>query len=237
MVLLKNELYDSLLPLNTLNNLEQWVHVRPNILQQGRIVWYNEEKAQREREEERKRQEKIRLQEEMGEEVSENEYNDDEGSDEAEEEELDVHAEKGPSILSPCSSDTNSETPVPWVGRLTSKFTNQNERILVMQSNVWPGACTFVYKDLCESIYLGWGHKLVSRNMNWKHLRPIAEEYEHKPEDFIEMLDPSVEMEEAYQLSLLKKEFIYINVDDDEHGLQESSDNIDDDEDDEEEEE
>ncbi|XP_065371230.1 radial spoke head protein 4 homolog A [Calliphora vicina] len=237
-VLLKNEKYDSSIQLTTLNNTEKWVHIRPNILLQGRIVWYNEEKAQRERENERKRLEKMRLQEEMAEDESGREEDNEEDEDEGEEEELEENAERGPRILTSCSQDISSETSVPWVGRFTSKFTNQNERILIMKSNVWPGAYTFIYKDLCESIYLGWGHKLVSRNMSWKHMTPIAEEYQHLPVDFIETIDPSVEMEEAYQLSLLKKEFKFKQIDDyEEHAALESTDDQEDDDDEDEEEE
>ncbi|XP_023309499.2 radial spoke head protein 4 homolog A [Lucilia cuprina] len=237
-VLLKNEKYDTAIPLNTLNNSEKWVHVRPNILQQGRIVWYNEVRAQREREKERKRLEKLRLQEEMGEDESEHEEDDEEADDEGEEEELEEKAEKGPAILTSCSQDVSSEIPIAWTGRFTSKFTNQNERILIMKSNIWPGACTFIYKDLCESIYLGWGHKYVSRNMSWKHMTAIADEYQHKIGDFIETIDPSVEMEEAYQLSLLKKELKFKQIDDyEEHEVIESTDDDKDDEDDDDEDE
>ncbi|KAM7364483.1 radial spoke head protein 4a isoform 1-T2 [Cochliomyia hominivorax] len=232
-ILLKNERYDSSIPLTSLNNIEKWVHVRPNILMQGRVVWYNEEKAEREREHERLRLQKIRLQEEIDENESEIVDNEDEEEGESEEEELEFEAEIGPAILTPCSRDINNQTTHPWIGRFTSEFTNQNERILTMQSNLWPGACTFIFKDLCDSIYLGWGHKLVSRNMPWKHMTPIAEEYQHQPEDFIETNDPSVELEEAYQLSLLKKNLKFTQLDDfNEHGDIESTDQEEENEDD-----
>lgn len=163
----------------------------------------------------------------------ESELDDEEEESEGEEEELEIVAEKGPAILSSCAKDISNQTSNPWLGRFTSKFTNQNERILIMQSNVWPGACTFIYKDLCESIYLGWGHKLVSRNMMWQHMPPIAHEYQHKPEDFNETKDPSVELEEAYQLNLLKKQLKFTEINDyDEHGAEESTDEEDNDDDD-----
>ena len=223
-VLLKNEKYDATIPVKTLNNTEMWLHVRPSILLQGRVVWFDEEKAQRERERERLRLEKLRLRGEMEEEEYNEAEDEEEGEAEQEEEEIEAHPEIGPAILSPCTYDVYPETPVAWTARFTSKFTNENERILVMQSNTWPGAYTFVYKDLCESIYLGWGHKYVARNMAWTHLPPIVDEYPHTSKDFIEAIDPSVEMEEAYQLSLLKKDLQlkYDNYEENEMGSTEA---------------
>lgn len=227
--MLKNENYNSSAPLNTLSKPAQWVHVRPNILLQGRVVWYDQEKAERERDKERKHLRKMLLREQADANESgntENEEDDEQDDDDdekvEEEQEIETHAEDGPAILTSCSHDVSSETKAPWVVRFTSQFTNHMERILVMRSNVWPGAYTFTFKDICESIYLGWGHKLVSRNITWKHPPPIKEEYKHELYDFIETVDPTVEMEEAYKLSLLKKKFEKME-DFDEHAAQESN--------------
>ncbi|XP_037826942.1 nucleophosmin-like [Lucilia sericata] len=74
--------------------------------------------------------------------------------------------------------------------------------------------------------------------MSWKHMTAIADEYQHKTEDFIETIDPSVEMEEAYQLSLLKKELKFKQIDDyEEHEAIESTDDDKEDEDDDDEDE
>lgn len=63
-MLLRNEHYDKQ-DLTELNDLSNWVHVRPNILNQGRVVWFNELKAKREREKELARLAKLRKMEEM----------------------------------------------------------------------------------------------------------------------------------------------------------------------------
>ncbi|XP_054726156.1 radial spoke head protein 6 homolog A [Anastrepha obliqua] len=210
-MLLKNEKYEPE-PLESLANLEKWLHVRPNLLLQGRVVWYDELKAQKAREKEVARLQKLLRMEEMGEEEEELEQEEEE-EEEDEGEELSA-PEVGPPILNPCYNDISDQYTMPWVSRFTSKFTNRNERILVMQSNIWPGAYTFTYDKLCESIYVGWGHKYVSRNLPFIHLPPILNEYPHGGEDFIETTDPTPEMEEAYRLSLIKKQK---PVDDGEH--------------------
>uniref|UniRef100_A0A1I8NR69 Radial spokehead-like protein n=1 Tax=Stomoxys calcitrans TaxID=35570 RepID=A0A1I8NR69_STOCA len=246
-VLLRNEKYYPL-PLAKLNQASQWLHIRPNILPQGRVVWFDEEKAKLERQKELKRLEKLRQMEEMGiEQGDEYQEEEEESSEEEEsigdqeEQELNVNTsrELGPPILSCCSHDSYEEIPVAWVGRFTSTYTNRNERLLVMRSNIWPGAYTFTFEDLCDSIYMGWGHKYVARNMPWPHLPAVAEEFPHTPLDFMETNDPSVEMEEAYRLSLLKKELKFKklgeSISDNENETHESDD--DDDDDDEEEDE
>uniref|UniRef100_A0A1A9VG21 Radial spokehead-like protein n=1 Tax=Glossina austeni TaxID=7395 RepID=A0A1A9VG21_GLOAU len=240
-VLLKNEKYE-ILPAKSLNSVDKWLHIRPNILEQGRVIWFDEEKARREREKERKRLEKLRLMEEMGDEEGEEEEEEEEEEEGEEEGYIEgTNREIGPNILSACSFDNNTEVPVPWVRRFTSNYTNEKERMLIMQSNVWPGAYTFIYQDICESIYMGWGHKSVSRNMPWLHLPHEAFEYPHGPEDFLETEDPTVEMEEAYRLSKLKRE-LAINelgehLSDYEDETHESNDREDDEEEEEEEEE
>lgn len=201
--MLKNEKY-KVPPLAALNFNEQWLHVRPHILTQGRVTWFDEEKARRERLREERRQARLCRLEEMEE----------EGLEEEEEEEVDeedgyvegANREIGPPMLSSCSADVSAETPVPWVRRFTSHYTNKNERLLMMRSNVWPGAHTFVYEDFCESIYIGWGNKYVARNFPWTHISPVAQEHPHGTGDFLEADDPTVEMEEAYRLYMMKKE-------------------------------
>ncbi|XP_061395610.1 radial spoke head protein 4 homolog A-like [Musca vetustissima] len=250
-VFVKNEKYIPR-PLTSLNNPSQWLHARPNILKQGRVTWFDEGKAKRDRQRELKRLEKLRRLQEMGleegnneedEEEDESEENDsEEGGDEEEELEEPELREYGPSILTPCSRDANDEMSVPWIGRFTSNFTNSNERILIMRSNLWPGAYTFAFEDLCDSIYLGWGNKYVRRNMTWHHPPEPAEEYPHEAMDFVEATDPSVELEEAYRLSLLKKELQLGDMgehlmDYENESHESADDNTDDDEDEEEEEE
>lgn len=202
-MLLKNEKY---VPesLESLTNLHKWLHVRPNLLRQGRVLWYDELKAHKTREKELERLRKLLRMEEMGEEEEDLDQEEEEEEEDMEGEELSV-PEEGPPILHPCSNDLSDQFTMPWITRFTSKYTNRNERILILQSNVWPGAYTFTFEKMCESIYVGWGHKYVARNMVLKHLPPVLEEYPHGDEDFIETTDPTPEEEEAYRLSLIKK--------------------------------
>ncbi|XP_036322636.1 radial spoke head protein 4 homolog A [Rhagoletis pomonella] len=204
--LLKNEKYEPE-QLEYLTNLEKWLHVRPNLLLQGRVVWFDELKAKKERDKILEGLRKQMRTEEMGEEEEDLEQEEeDEDVDEDEEGEELSSPEVGPPILNPIYFDISDQYTMPWVTRFTSKYTNKNERILVMQSNIWPGAYTFTYDKLCESIYIGWGHKYVARNMPFVHLAPVMDEYPHGEADFIETTDPTPEEEEAYRLSLLKKQ-------------------------------
>ncbi|EDW61188.1 radial spoke head protein 6 homolog A [Drosophila virilis] len=204
-MLMKNERFE-IEPLSSLATPVAWVHCRPNILNQGRVVWYDEEKARKEREKMLALYIKSRLLEEMEEEIEEEEA---EGEEEGEEEEMlegFTHPETGPDILSSCASDMSRECAFPWLVRFTSRYTNQKERLLVLQSNVWPGAFTFVFENTCESVYLGWGHKFCQRNIPFKHLAIVQEEFPHQADDFIEATDPTLEDELAYKNWLLNKQ-------------------------------
>ncbi|XP_034479083.1 radial spoke head protein 4 homolog A [Drosophila innubila] len=203
-MLLKNERFE-VEPLSTLATPVAWVHCRPNILNQGRIVWFDEEKARKEREKALALYLKMRLMEEMDEEAEEEEEGEEEG-DEEEMMEGFIQPETGPDILSSCGSDMGNECSVPWLVRFSSKYTNQKERLLVLQSNLWPGAFTFIFENTCESVYLGWGHKFCRRNIPFNHLKKVQEEFLHGAEDFIESTDPSVEDELAYNEWLLSKQ-------------------------------
>lgn len=204
-MLLRNERFE-IEPLSSLATTVAWVHCRPNILNQGRVVWYDEEKARIEREKALAAYLKMLQLEEMDEEFEEEESEEEEGEGGEEEmiESLD-QPETGPDLLSSIANDNNSECSVPWLVRFTSKYTNQKERLLVMQSNVWPGAFTFVFEDICESMYLGWGHKFCTRNIPFKHLQNVQEEFPHGSEDFIEASDPTIEEELAYNEWLYNK--------------------------------
>ncbi|XP_030388273.1 radial spoke head protein 4 homolog A [Scaptodrosophila lebanonensis] len=206
-MLLKNERYE-IEPLGSLATPVAWVHVRPNILNQGRVVWFDEEKARKEREKALALYLKMLLLEEMEEEMEEEEAEEEDEGEGDEEGMLDgfTQPETGPNILSSCAGDMSEEVMVPWLVRQTSKYTNQKERVLIMQSNVWPGAFTFIFERVCESIYLGWGHKYFARNMPFKHLPAVQEEFPHTGEDFIEASDPTVEEEAAYREWLLSKQ-------------------------------
>ncbi|XP_037947711.1 radial spoke head protein 4 homolog A-like [Teleopsis dalmanni] len=200
--LLKNERYDPI-PLTSLNTPSKWVHVRPNILNQGRVVWFDEARARRMRAKQIARLARLAALEEEEEEEEEVE---EEFEEEGLEEEMypDLR-EYGPNILSHCDEDVSNFNIVPWSTRFTSTYTNEKERVLVMCSNIWPGAFSFTFEDVCESIYLGWGHKYVARNMPFEHMPIQYQEYPHLEYDFIEAIDPSVEDELAYELAMRRK--------------------------------
>jgi len=105
-MLLKNEKYE-VEPLGSLATPVAWVHVRSNILnQQGRVVWYDEEKARKEREKALALYLKMQMMGEMEEEIEEEEE-EEEDEEEGEEEGMIEgfnQPELGPSILSMAST-------------------------------------------------------------------------------------------------------------------------------------
>lgn len=227
-MLLRNEKFE-IEPLNVFSSTVQWVHVRPNILNQGRVVWYDEERARKEREKALAAYLKMLHLEEMEEEFEEEEDEEEEGGEEEMLEELDT-PESGPPILSSVANDINDECSHPWLVRYTNYYTNLKEGLLVLQSEVWPGAFTFYAELTCESIYLGWGHKFVRRNIPFKHLPNVQEEYPHGSEDFIETSDPTFEEELAYNEWLYRKQhrsIVDIDADVDDEELDGSYDNED----------
>lgn len=72
---------------------------------------------------------------------------------------------------------------------------------MVIRSNVWPGLFAFAVGHLADVIYIGWGHKYVSRNFKQPQLRAQQVEYSITS-DMMEINDPTVEEEQEYRKKL-----------------------------------
>lgn len=70
-----------------------------------------------------------------------------------------------------------------------------------MRSNVWPGLLAFASGKVADVIYVGWGHKYVSRSFTHPPLPDQQAEFPFGP-DVIEINDPSVGEEEEYRKKL-----------------------------------
>lgn len=192
-------------------HLSNWVHVRPHIIAQGRINYFNLAKELRAHQ----RQMNMSM---------ENEEQEEEFGEE--EEDIDEEQPVGPALFDGLMNDRIPDIP-NWTLRFSS-ILNQMNRMVLIKSNLWPGAYTFTYELITDSIYIGWGQKYISRNYSPVHLPPIQEEY---PNDttITEILDPTPEEEAAYLLSKLKPDMLHLNnmFDETEEGDEEDDDDDD----------
>lgn len=155
--------------------LDAWVHHRSHILQQGRVNWFNPKDL-------------------------EDGGNEDEAEEEEEENEEDggkakFEPEIGPALLTPLSEDVATEKVIPWTTQLSQQY-NPSNAMVVIRSNVWPGAFSFAIQRVHDCLYVGWGSKYVTRNYSPPSIPLIEEDYLIGPE-VMEILDPSVEEEEV----------------------------------------
>uniref|UniRef100_UPI00398E6A2D radial spoke head protein 6 homolog A n=1 Tax=Pristiophorus japonicus TaxID=55135 RepID=UPI00398E6A2D len=164
------------IPLTELvDNLNNWVHHTQHILPQGRCVWFNPVQKK-----------------------------DDDFEEEEEEEEREApdepEPEMGPPLLTPLSEDAEVNNVPPWVVKASSNLIPQFA-IAVVQSNLWPGACTFAIGKKFENIYLGWGHKYSPENYSPPAAPPVQSEFSSDP-DTTEVDDPTVEEEQALRAAM-----------------------------------
>ncbi|XP_055905533.1 radial spoke head protein 6 homolog A [Eupeodes corollae] len=177
-----------------LMNSKSWVHVRPNILEQGRIVYFDEKKALKALESGSYNNEEEM--EEIDVEVGEEESDSDDSSK--------MEKSDRPALFNTCFQDKNRENVKSWSIRNSSNHCKINQ-LTILRSNLWPGAYSFTFEKYSDSIYFGWGSKYTARNVSLAHIPPIHVEYETS--DLIEVRDPTVEMEEAWRLFNEKKAF------------------------------
>lgn len=187
-----------------------WVHVRPNILPQGRIKFFNMAKELKEFQRQQRLLEGYEEEEQM-----------------EEEEEIDEEEEPppGPALLDSIANDKTTENIYNWTLRFSS-IHNQMNRMVLVKSNLWPGSFTFSYENFTDSIYIGWGQKYISRNYSPIHLPHIQEEYPHDV-TITEILDPTPEDEELYRLSKLKPDLHLENLSTENNELEEEDDDED----------
>lgn len=164
-----------------------WVHCHPHILTQGRVNWFNLS------------------------DLNEKESKDDDGSkdgsgdddsDNNDSEKLDEIPEIGPALFAKCSEDKTVERITPWTIRMAHQSERNSDAIVVMQSNIWPGAVSLTMSGqrVHDFLYIGWGQKFVTRNYSPPAIPNILNEWRDDEIMQIEMIDPSVADEEVISL-------------------------------------
>lgn len=154
--------------------LHSWTHHRPNILNQGRINWFNPKDLE-DKDEESGEQEEV--------------------EEEEDENKTDEEPEMGPNILTPCSEDTSIDRDNVWTTCFSQKYHPSNCMVII-RSNVWPGAFSFSVQRVHDCLYIGWGLKYIKRNYSPPSIPQIEDEYLIGPE-VMEIMDATVEAEEV----------------------------------------
>ncbi|GBM84941.1 Radial spoke head protein 6 A, partial [Araneus ventricosus] len=172
--ILKSESYEPKSVMEMLaEGLEAWVHYKPAILDQGRCSPMQEGEEDEEEEQE---------------EVEDEENEEEEGSEifEAKEE---VEVPK----LRSLSEDEAIGKLQPWNVKLSSKIA-QKVSIMILQSNLWPGAFTFYDGKAFDHIYIGFGYKFST--YHYGPTIPIVFQKEYETgSDILETEDIEIEDE------------------------------------------
>jgi len=153
-------------------NLQSWVHSRLHILQQGRCIWSDPNSK------------------EDGD--VEDEEEEDEGDDDVRETEQEI----GPPLLTPLSDDVEVGGLPPWSTHLSSGLSLIHHSVVIVKSNLWPGAVAFCNGRKFENIYIGYGMKY--QNDNFSPAQPQVFQLEYNgAQRCEEEADPTVEEETA----------------------------------------
>lgn len=152
-------------------SLANWVHHTQHILPQGRTKWFNPKQKSED--------------EEMG------------GEDEEEErpEPDEPEPEFGPQLLTPLSEDAEIDSQPAWTAKLSSTLIPQYA-VAVVRSNLWPGAFAFGIEKKFENVYVGWGQKYSTENLN-PQLPPMPQDEFISGPEITETEDPSPQDEAA----------------------------------------
>ncbi|XP_011878263.1 PREDICTED: radial spoke head protein 6 homolog A [Vollenhovia emeryi] len=181
--LLENTNYDPL-PIKDLvdPSMSNWCHHSTYILKQGRTVWWNPEKEK-----------KI---------VDDAIEEEEEAEEDIEKDEVKMtEKEIGPPLLIPLSEDAVVDSVIPWTVR-QSTYIQPDIAVALVKSNIWPGAFAFAVGKRFATVYIGWGHKYNAYNYSPSNMPPVQDQYKIGPE-IMEIRDPTVKEEEAYQLTHL----------------------------------
>ncbi|KYN21616.1 Radial spoke head protein 4 like protein A [Trachymyrmex cornetzi] len=178
--LLENINYDPL-PIKDLvdPSMSNWCHHSPYILNQGRTVWWNP-----------KEENIVNV-------IFEEEEKEDVETDEVKM----MVKEIGLPLLIPLSEDAIIDSVIPWTVRQSS-YIQPDVTVALIRSNIWPGAFAFAVGKRFATMYIGWGHKYNAYNYNPSHMPPVQDQYKIGPE-IMEICDPTVKEEEAFQLMRL----------------------------------
>lgn len=173
------------LKIDELIKSSNWIHCRPHILSQGRVNWFN-----------------IKDMDEKKDDNSKDESDDDadDVDSENEDEESEIKQEIGPALFTPCSKDKTVELIIPWTIRWTNQIQCNKDAIVIMQSNLWPGAVSLAItgQRVHDCLYIGWGQKFVTRNYSPSSVPQMQNEWIGDDGELIEMNDPSVQEEEVF---------------------------------------
>ncbi|KAF8786496.1 Radial spoke head protein 6 like protein [Argiope bruennichi] len=169
---LKSESYEpkSVMEMFT-EGLEAWVHCKPAILDQGRYSPMQEGEEDEE------------------EEAEEEEENEDEEGSEIFEAKKELEVPK----LRSLSEDEAIGKLQPWNIKLSSKLVKKVS-IIILQSNLWPGAFTFYDGKSFDHIYIGFGYKFSTYHYGPTIPIVFQKEYE-SGSDIVETEDVEVEEE------------------------------------------
>ncbi|XP_068933470.1 radial spoke head protein 4 homolog A [Petaurus breviceps papuanus] len=205
----KNLDFEGIQVTELVDSLSNWVHHVQHILPQGRCNWFNA------------------IQKNEGDE--EEEEVEDEEVEEKREEPDNIEQEVGPPLLTPISEDLEIQNTPPWTAQLTSNVIPQYA-IAFLRSNLWLGAYVFSDGKKFENLYIGWGHKYSSDNYT-PPFPPHVQPEHPRVTEIMEMDDPTVDEEKAFQVAQQKTLFEYKKIEDTEEE-EEDDDEEDEDEDD-----
>ncbi|KAL1461228.1 hypothetical protein WDU94_013147 [Cyamophila willieti] len=177
-----DEEYEGQSLLNLLDpNMDYWVHICNELLNQGRVIWWNPKGD-----------------------VPEEEALEEEEQEEEEEKEEEEEPEIGKQLLTPAAEDSFDLSVPAWNVRCSSVI-DVNKGFAIAVSNTWPGAYAIAKDRRSENIYFGWGLKHQAKG-GFAPLQLPSYEYQYQFGDgIIEEDDPTPEMEEEYRQSLIKR--------------------------------
>lgn len=186
--------YEPVAPAELLN-VHAWIHFRCHILPQGRVNWFNPKDL-----------------EDVDEEAEEEEED-----EEGEEKEGEPVPEEGPHLLTPCVEDLSNEKISLWTTKMTQRY-NPSNAMVVIRSNLWPGAFSFSVERVHDNLYVGWGTKFVTRNYSPMPIPQCEDEYPTDGPEIMEIADPTIEEEEAWRLAHEPKKVVVDEEMDEEGG-------------------
>ncbi|KAJ3370921.1 Radial spoke head protein 4 A [Allomyces arbusculus] len=184
------------LPNDALLSLENWVHQIPHVLPQGRTTWVNPVKPRGEGDDE-----------DADREDGEGGDDDDDASGDATggASEREVEPETGPTLLTSITEDAEFAGHPAWSVRACSRLQSSKFSPVHLRSNRWPGAHAVYYNGKFACVYVGDGLKdLGGEPTPMPALPPLQVEF--KDEALVELVDPSVKDEKAFEEMLKEKE-------------------------------
>ncbi|XP_070507908.1 radial spoke head protein 6 homolog A [Chironomus tepperi] len=175
------------LSLDKLSKLDYWMHIKPEILKQGRVCYFDGRLLMENQPNDN---------DDVNDEASIADDDDDENVTEITK--IEIRPEMPVPLFTTCSGDRLTNDIIsPWTIRLSDVIVESP--LVLLQSNIWSGAFAFAKDRICDNIYIGYGHKYTSLNYSPTTFLPQLEsEYPHG-EVVQEANDPSVDDEKEWQ--------------------------------------